>query len=84
MTVYQKILWFVDPLLGNDGHTNNLTMAVTRQRPVNNRRTEFSFSPRQSLGTLGKVSRIFIKKRPIFSPGRRLHKDYNGKGLVEK
>jgi hypothetical protein len=32
---YENILWHVDPLIGNKHETNNYTMAVTRQRPIN-------------------------------------------------
>jgi hypothetical protein len=32
---YPKILWLVDPLLGNDRETKYYTIAVTRQLPVN-------------------------------------------------
>jgi hypothetical protein len=32
----QKILWHIEPVLGNDGETNNETTAVARQRPARN------------------------------------------------
>jgi 3-deoxy-D-arabino-heptulosonate 7-phosphate (DAHP) synthase class II len=32
--VQNKILWHIDPLLGNDHETNNKTMAVDKQWPV--------------------------------------------------
>jgi hypothetical protein len=34
--IYRKILWHIDPLLGNDRETNNETTAVARQRPTRN------------------------------------------------
>jgi hypothetical protein len=37
------MLWYIDPLLGNDREIGNYTTAVTRQLPVNsNRGTLFS------------------------------------------
>jgi hypothetical protein len=35
---YPKILWHVDPLLGNDNEINNYTIAVNKQQPVNSNR----------------------------------------------
>jgi hypothetical protein len=32
--VFLKMLWHIDPLLGNDHETNKETMAVARQRPT--------------------------------------------------
>jgi hypothetical protein len=43
------ILWYIDPLLGNDREANNSTTTVTRQRPLNSNRGTV-FSVRSALG----------------------------------